>query len=164
MAQTHHIHTRRVSGAFLIEAAYDARRHRTRLPHVGKLLLRRCALAPLVCIIPRYLPRTLPEHVHPTRSRPPLAELHPQPSSTGRHSQSGGRGDRVPAQGEARAGAGDDGCRCRAKIHLPRLAPFGALVNLAFLRRRAARDLRATCSRLGLRLRMPYSSVWVVEC
>jgi hypothetical protein len=30
------------------------------------------------------------------------------PSSTaGRHSQSGGRGDRVPAQGEARAGAGE---------------------------------------------------------
>ena len=43
---------------------------------------------------------------------PPLAELHPQPSSTGRHSQSGGRADRVPAQGEARAGADDDGCRC----------------------------------------------------
>ena len=77
MAQTHHIHTRLVSGAFLIENVYDARRHRTRLPHLGKLLLRTCALAPLVCIIPRYLPRTLPEHVHLTRHDPPLLNFPP---------------------------------------------------------------------------------------
>eukprot|EP00964_Phaeocystis_antarctica_P079299 scaffold49390_cov46-Phaeocystis_antarctica.AAC.1 len=102
--------------------------------------------------------------MHLTRSRSPLAELPPHPFSTGRHSQSGGRGDRVPAQGEARAGAGDDGCRCRAKIHLPRLALKGADVNLALLRRRADQDLWARCYRLRLRLRMPYSSVCVVEC
>ena len=51
--------------------------------------------------------------------------------------------DRVLAQGEARAGAGGDGCRCRAKIHPPRLALIGALVNLALLRRHADRDLWA---------------------
>ena len=69
------------------------------------------------------------------RARPPLAELPPHPSSTGRHSQSGGRGDRVLAQGEARAGAGDDGCFCRTNFHLPRVALKEALVNLALLRR-----------------------------
>eukprot|EP00964_Phaeocystis_antarctica_P035170 scaffold20060_cov33-Phaeocystis_antarctica.AAC.1 len=73
----------------------------------------------------------------------PVAELLPHPSSTGRHSESGGRGDRVPTQGEARAGAGDDGCRCRAKIHLPRLAFKDAVVNPAFLSRRADQDLWA---------------------
>ena len=53
-------------------------------------------LAPLVCIIPRYLPRTLPEHVHPTRSLPPLAEVHPQPSSTGRLLKAGAAGVEFP--------------------------------------------------------------------
>merc|ERR1712166_531271 len=33
------------TGAFLIEAAYDARRHHKRLPHIGKLLLRRPAFS-----------------------------------------------------------------------------------------------------------------------
>eukprot|EP00964_Phaeocystis_antarctica_P101468 scaffold66933_cov66-Phaeocystis_antarctica.AAC.1 len=102
--------------------------------------------------------------MHLTRSRSPVAELPPHPFSTGRHSQSGGRGGRAPAQGEARAGAGDDGCRCRAKIHLPRLAREESLENSALLRRRADQDLWARCYRLRLRLRMPYSSVRVVEC
>merc|ERR1711865_1266679 len=33
------------TGAFLIEAAYDARRHHKRLPHIVKLLLRRPAFS-----------------------------------------------------------------------------------------------------------------------
>ena len=69
--------TRLVSGAFLIETVYDSRRHRTRLQHLGQPLLRTCALAPLVCIIPRYLPRTLPEHVHLTRHDPTLLNFPP---------------------------------------------------------------------------------------
>ena len=80
--------------------------------------------------------------------RAPLAELHPHPSSAGRHPQSGGCEDRVLAQGEARAGAVGYGCRCCAKIHLLVKAYFEALVNLASLRRRAIEDVRALCYRL----------------
>ena len=42
--------------------------------------------------------------------------------------KAGGRGDRAPAQGEARAGAGDDGCCCRAKLHLLDFDILGPLV------------------------------------
>ena len=65
----------------------------------------------------------------------------------------------MPARGEARAGVGDDRCCCRAKVHLLRVALFASLVNPALLRRRADQDLWARCSRVRLRLRMPYSSV-----
>jgi len=81
---------------------------------------------------PRYfascLSHTLPQRLLSVRHRPPVAEHPPHLCSAGRHPQSGGCGDRVPAQGEARADAGDDRCCCRAKIHLLRVALFASLV------------------------------------
>ena len=62
-------------GVRLLSAS--ALRHRTRPSHNGKLLLRRYALVPIVCIIPRNLPPTLPQRLLSVRYNPPLPELPP---------------------------------------------------------------------------------------
>jgi len=80
--------------------------------------------------------RPLPEHVHPTRSLPPLAELQFAPNLPTQAGilKAGAAGIEFPLKAKhALAQVMVGGCRCRAKIHLPRLALKGALVNLALL-------------------------------
>ena len=99
----------------------------------------------------------------------PETTVHPY-----RHPPSSKRGLRGSSSRSRRstcsADAAGDGCCCRAKIQLLRVALFESLVSPALLRRRADQDLWARslmfsrCSRLRLRLQMPYSSVRVVEC
>ena len=70
-----------------------------------------------VPIVPARIPslsRNMLRQNQSAAMRAPLAELHPHPSSAGRHPQSGGCEDRVLAQDEAGAGPGDGWCRSRA--------------------------------------------------
>jgi len=85
---------------------------------------------------------------------PPFGLTSTRHCAAGRHFQSGGSGGRVTRSSEVPSGAGDEGSRCRAKIHLLGHAFFESLVNLALLRRRADQGLWAQCYRLRLRLRM----------
>ena len=65
---------------------------------------------------------------YPSENPPLLLTLPPTIAPQADILKAGGRGDRAPAQGEARAGAGDDGCCCRAKLHLLDFDFLGPLV------------------------------------
>ena len=117
--------------AFSSASAYHARRRHTRSSFTSHMTANSY-----------FEGAPVPNILHPASSPIPhfaaasaLAELPPHLCSAGRHPQSGGCGDRVIARGEARAGAGDDGCCCPAKIHLLRVALFESLMDPALLTR-----------------------------
>ena len=92
----------------------------------------------------------MPEHVHLTRHDPPLLNFPPTLLPQAGILKAGAVGIEFLPQGEARAGAGDDGCFCRTNFHLPRVALKEALVNAGFAQMARGPETLSAISSTGL--------------
>ena len=82
------------------------------------------------CLVPYSALSFAAQHLLSVRETPPSTELPPTIAPQADILKAGAAGiEGAPAQGEARAGAGDvDGCCCRAKLHLLDFDILGTLV------------------------------------